>query len=60
MNRRDISRLTSAIGDCISAETTLGRMRPGEDLPAKEFIEIVDIWDEIQAIRRKMQIILKR
>ena len=60
MNRRDISRLTSAIGDCISAETTLGRIRPGDELSAGEFLELVDIKKEIQAQRRKLQVILKR
>ena len=60
MNRRDISRLTSAIGDCISAETTLGRIRPGDELSAEEFVELADIKKEIQAQRRKLQIILKR
>ena len=60
MNRRDISRLTSAIGDCISAETTLGRIRPGDELSAEEFVELTDIKKEIQAQRRKLQIILKR
>lgn len=32
MNRRDISWLTSAIGDCTSADTALGLIRPGVEL----------------------------
>jgi putative ubiquitin-RnfH superfamily antitoxin RatB of RatAB toxin-antitoxin module len=59
MNRRDKSRLISAIRYCISAETTLGQMNLEEGLTAEEIIELANILKNIQEQRRKLQMIFK-
>ena len=58
-NRRNILKVGHAISELISAEWQLGRLRITEDLSAKEFLELCDIKQRIESIRKELQAKIK-